>query len=272
MLSALCFSTCCWGTWMEKCVRKGVIVLKPVGWTWTRERRLTVWSLMTSGQVLAGWLLSTVLKTIRWDDSIKGNQPARKALVISQPASQAGRVQKEDTGEKEKHRREGKFRFLPGRGWWVLRGAPDTKLEHESYPECQIAVWLCVYCVNLAQMRHGGEYCLHNKWGHVQFSFHNAKQSHAKHVDIKKTLPGRQAATMFFSSSRPNDAVLAVKHSGTQSQITMNCHQQLPETTAVKQLWECGLWELRVDHLVRCRDMARWCQPELIFYSYSLSG
>lgn len=99
-----------------------------------------------------------------------------------------------------------------------LRGVLDTKLEHESYPESQIAVCLCVYCVNLAQMRHGGEYCLHNKWGHVQFSFHNGQHaSHAKHVDIKKTLPGTQAATMFFSSSRLNDAVLAVKHSSTQS-------------------------------------------------------
>lgn len=54
------FSTCCWGTGMEGCVRKGTIVLKPVGRTRTRERRLTVWSLMKSGQVLAGWLRSAV--------------------------------------------------------------------------------------------------------------------------------------------------------------------------------------------------------------------
>lgn len=41
------FSTCCWGTGMERCVRKGGIVLKPVGRTRTRQHRLTVWSLVT---------------------------------------------------------------------------------------------------------------------------------------------------------------------------------------------------------------------------------
>lgn len=107
------FSTCCWGTGMEGCVRKGTIVLKPVGRTRTRERRLTVWSLMKSGQVLAGWLRSAVSwKTICWDDSIKGNQPARKPLVITQPASQAGRVQKEDTRERVGGREKRKILLL----------------------------------------------------------------------------------------------------------------------------------------------------------------
>lgn len=41
------------------CDKEG-IVLKPVGQTRIRDRWLTVWSLMTSGQVLAGWLLSAV--------------------------------------------------------------------------------------------------------------------------------------------------------------------------------------------------------------------
>lgn len=50
----------------------------------------------------------------------------------------------------------------------------------------------------------------------VQFA-RRKKQSHAKHVDIRKTLPRRQAATMFFSPSRPTDGVLAVRHSSTQS-------------------------------------------------------
>lgn len=48
------FSSCCWGKGMESCVTKGGFVPKPVGWTCTRERRLTVWSLVTFGQVLAG--------------------------------------------------------------------------------------------------------------------------------------------------------------------------------------------------------------------------
>lgn len=52
-LSELFFSTC-WGAGMERCVSKGGIVLKPVGWPWTRLPRLTVWSLVTSGQALAG--------------------------------------------------------------------------------------------------------------------------------------------------------------------------------------------------------------------------
>lgn len=50
--------------------------------------------------------------------------------------------------KKENHRRrEEKFRFLPGVSLSVVM---DNKLEHESYAERQIAVCLCVYCVNLA--------------------------------------------------------------------------------------------------------------------------
>lgn len=49
-----CFSTCCWCQSTEIRVRKGGIVLKPVWGTWTRERLQTVWSIMTSGQVLTG--------------------------------------------------------------------------------------------------------------------------------------------------------------------------------------------------------------------------
>lgn len=48
-------------------------------------------------------------------------------------------------------------------GTVCLRGVLDTRLEHESYPGRQITVRLCVYCVNMAQMRHGRENCLHNK-------------------------------------------------------------------------------------------------------------
>lgn len=85
------FSTCCRGTGAERWVRKGVIVQKPVGWMQTRERQLIVWSWVTCGQVLAGWLLCALSwKTICWDDSIKGNHPARKPLVITQAAFQAG--------------------------------------------------------------------------------------------------------------------------------------------------------------------------------------
>lgn len=127
---------------------------------------------------------------------MKGNRPARKSLVIAQPASQPGRVQRQDTGEAGweggiKTREEdeeiqvsakvGVFERCPGR---------------QTYAERQTAV--CVYCANLAQMRHSGECCLYNKQGHVQFSFHNGRQSHAEHVDIRKTLPGRRAATVFF--------------------------------------------------------------------------
>ncbi len=50
---------------VDVCQRKDVLEKeglfeKPVGGAWTRERLLTVWSVMTSGQVLAGWLLSAV--------------------------------------------------------------------------------------------------------------------------------------------------------------------------------------------------------------------
>lgn len=66
-------------------------------------------------------------------------------------------------------------------------------------------------------MRHGRENCLYNKQGCVHLRLHKAKQSQAEHVDKGKTLPGGRAATMFFFSSKPSDAVLAVKHSCTQS-------------------------------------------------------
>lgn len=117
---------------------------------------------------------------------MKGNRPARKPLVIAQPASQPGRVQMQDTGGEEDEEiqvsaKVGVFERCPGQ---------------QTYAECQTTV--CVYCANLAQMRHSGECCLYNKQGHVQFSFHNARQSHAEHVDIRKTLPGRRAATVFF--------------------------------------------------------------------------
>lgn len=101
MLSELFFSLLVgvheWKTVWQK---KG-IVLKPVGQTWAGERLMTVWALMTSGQVLAGLLLSTVSqKTVCWDDSIKDNEPARNFLVITQLVSRAGRVQKEDKRKK----------------------------------------------------------------------------------------------------------------------------------------------------------------------------
>lgn len=104
VITVVCFSTCCWGSGVERWVRKGAIVPKPVGRMQTRERQLTVWSPVMSGQVLAGWLLCAVSrKTICLDDSIKGNHPARKPLVIAQPAFQAeecktGTRERENTG------------------------------------------------------------------------------------------------------------------------------------------------------------------------------
>lgn len=89
---------------MEKTREKGGIVLKPVGQTWVSDCWLTVWSLMTPGQVLAGSLCSDVSpKTICRHDSIKGNQPARKPLVIAQPVFSAGRVQNEVMAGKEEN-------------------------------------------------------------------------------------------------------------------------------------------------------------------------
>lgn len=102
VITVVCFSTCCWGSGAERWVRKGAIVQKPVGRMQTRERQLTVWSPVMSGQVLAGWLLCAVSrKTICWDDSIKGNHPARKPLVIAQPAFQAEECK---TGTRERER------------------------------------------------------------------------------------------------------------------------------------------------------------------------
>lgn len=131
-----------------------------------------------------------------------------KPLVITQPASQAGRVQKEDTGErerweggKEKHksREEKLFRFLPRRGRRVLRGALDTKLEHESCAECQIAECVCVSLCLLCEpgtneMWRGVLFAQQVGSCSVQVSTTQRKQSHAKHVDTRKTLPGRRAA------------------------------------------------------------------------------
>lgn len=107
VIKDVCFSTCCWGTGAERWVRKGVIVQKPVGWMQTRERQLTVWSWVTCGQVLAGWLLCALSwKTICWDDSIKGNRPARKPLVITQPAFQAESAKRGQEGEKGNGRKK----------------------------------------------------------------------------------------------------------------------------------------------------------------------
>lgn len=84
---------------------KGGIVLKPVRRRWIRDCWLTVWSLMMSGQVLAGWLLNEVFqKTTCWDDSTKGNRPARKPLVITQPifkreGAKRSRIKKNRGGE-----------------------------------------------------------------------------------------------------------------------------------------------------------------------------
>lgn len=152
--------------------------------------------------------------------------------------------------------REEEIQVSTLKGVASLRDVLDTKLEHESYPKRQIAVCLCVYCVNLAQMRHGREYCLHNKQGHVQFNFHNAKQSPAEHVDMRKTLPGRQAATMFLFCSGPNDAAMAVKHSSTQSDNNELSPADARNFCCKTKVLDCVL-ELRADYLARCTDAAR---------------
>lgn len=83
----------------------------------------------------------------------------------------------------------------------------------------------------------------------VMFSsvFTTQKQSHAKHVDIRKTPPGRQEAIMFFSSSRPNSAVPAVKHSNTQSD-----NNEMSAAAARNCCWKTKVldcvWEFRVKH------------------------
>lgn len=55
------------------------------------------------------------------------------------------------------------------------------------------------------------------------------------------------------------------------SQITMNCQQQLQETTACckTNVLDC-VWELRADYLTSCRDVARWYQPRPNLYTYTL--
>lgn len=90
---------------------------------------------------------------------------------------------------------------------------------------------------------------------------------------MKKTLPGRQAATMFFSSSGPNDIALVVKHSNTQSD-----NNEL-SATAARNYWcktkvlDC-VSELKADSLARCRDKVNlYCISQSLCYSYSgLSG
>lgn len=90
------------GVWMKMC-EKGGIVLKPVRRRCIRDCWLTVWSLMMSGQVLAGWLLNEVFqKTTCWDDSTEGNWSACKPLVITQP------ILKQDGG-KMKPRQKSNF-------------------------------------------------------------------------------------------------------------------------------------------------------------------
>lgn len=112
---------------------------------------------MTSGQVLAGWLLSAVSwKTIRWDDSIKGNRPARKHVFIH-PASEVRRAQKEATrkgvggGEEDAEGRRVHSGLIQG-GAACARAILDTSVEHESplaSAERAVCVF-CVYCVSAA--------------------------------------------------------------------------------------------------------------------------
>lgn len=56
------------------------------------------------------WLTTQccLMKTICWDDSIKGNQLARKLLDIAQRGIQARRVQNEDNKEREEMREKEK--------------------------------------------------------------------------------------------------------------------------------------------------------------------
>ena len=97
------------------------------------------------------------------------------------------------------------------------------------------------------------------------FAFHNTKQSPAEHVDMKKTLPGRQAAIMFSFSSRPNDAVLAVKHSSTQSDNNELSAAAARNYCCKTKVLDC-VWELRADYLARCKDV----QPRPLLYTYTL--
>lgn len=147
----------CHDTWMGKCVKKEGIVLKPVGRTGIRDCWLTVWSLTTSGQVLAGWLLTDVLqKTICWGESTEGNRPARKPLVITQPTFMQDKCKKEATAEKERSIREGeeeKHRqhrgnsgVCQGRGS-VFERCPGHKTgTWEIYRAPNYSVPLCLLC------------------------------------------------------------------------------------------------------------------------------
>lgn len=237
------FSTCCWGTWMGKRVSKVGIVLKPVG-PLMRERRLTVWSVMTPGQVHAGWLLSAVSqKTICWDDSIKVTKLARKPLVITQLATQAGRVQKETMreregswkeGENEKHRRGETFRFLPGRGRrvWEVSWTPNWNMRAILSAKLQCVFVFIVWTWHKWDMA-GSIVCTTSG---VMFSSVFIMQNKVtlnmltwrKHFQEDKQPP--------CFSSLPDQTMLPwLSSTLVHSQITMNCQQQLPETTAVKQ-------------------------------------
>lgn len=162
-----------------KMSEKGGIVPKPVGRQHGQGASADCVVLMTSGQALAGWLLSAVsLKTIREDDSIKGNQPARKALVITQAVFLGRKSEKWRQERKGRQLKKIQYEGRRHSSFWGGVVSFERCPGHQSGTwelSCvsQIAACLCVYCVNLAQMRNGREYCLHNKWGHVQFSFHS---------------------------------------------------------------------------------------------------
>lgn len=73
--------------------------------------------------------------------------------------------------------------------------------------------------------------------------FVKAKQSQAERVDKRKTLPGGRAATMFFFSSKPSDAVLAVKHSCTQSDnnvLSAVAARNGCKTEVLDSVWQSG--------------------------------
>lgn len=101
-----CFSTCCWGKGMERCVRERKNCSKT---SWADMSKWLLADCVVFNDVWTGpcrlilrWCL-TENNLLR--DSIKGNQPARKPLVIAQPVFvffSAGRVQKEVmAGKKE---------------------------------------------------------------------------------------------------------------------------------------------------------------------------
>lgn len=167
------------------------------------------------GQVLAGWLLTTVSqKTTCWDDSIKGNQPARKPPVITQPAFSPVRVQNEATAaKKEGGKREKVWKGTGGgrEGGRVFERCPlHTELETRELswaPNYSASLCFIVWTWHKWDMA-VSIVCITSR---VMFSSVCAKQ-HGE-----KTVRRRHAATMLLCSSRPNDAVLAVMLSGTKS-------------------------------------------------------